>query len=37
MFFKSAQNFRYGKAGKLNMLTFRKKIKNLTYGYENSF
>ena len=37
MFFKSAQNFRYGKAGKLNMLTFRKKFKNLTYGYENSF
>ena len=36
--FKSAENFRYGKAGKLNMLTFRKKkIKQLTYGYGNSF
>ena len=37
MFFKSAQNFRYGKVGKLNMLTFRKKFNNLTYGYENLF
>ena len=36
-FFRSAENFRYGKAGKLNMLTFRKKFKQLTYGYENSF
>ena len=36
-FFKSAENFRYGKAGKLNMLTFRKKFKKLNYGYENSF
>ena len=36
MFFKSAENFRYGKASKLNMLAFRKKIKH-SYGYENSF
>ena len=36
-FFKSAEHFRYGKAGKLNMLTFRKKLKKLNYGYENSF
>ena len=36
-FLKSAENFRYGKAGKLDMLTFRKKFKKLNYGYENSF
>ena len=35
--FKSAQNFRYGKARELNMLTFRKKYKQLTYGYRKSF
>ena len=37
MFFKSAQNFRYGKVGKLNMLAFRKKFKQVSYGYENVF
>ena len=31
MFFKSAENFRYGKASKLNMLAFRKKFKQLSY------
>ena len=36
-FFKSAENFRYGKASKLNMLAFRKKSKQLSDDYENPF
>ena len=36
-FFKSAENFWYGEPSILNMLAFRKKFKQPSYGYENSF
>ena len=37
MFFKSADNFRYGKVSELNMLAFRKKSNNSPMGMKIHF
>ena len=37
MFFKSAENFRYGKWIQLNILAFRKKLNNTPMGMKIHF